>query len=108
MLWELLHNKLPFEGMSNLQASYAAFKNVWRSAENLPEDMAAILTSCWEVNLIARPSTYFWARECLSAAGVTRNELDGGHPPRDGKGGTPNGSSESQERGCFPCFNYCC
>lgn len=24
VLWELLHNKLPFEGMSNLQAAYAA------------------------------------------------------------------------------------
>jgi hypothetical protein len=22
--WELIHNKLPFEGMSNLQAAYAA------------------------------------------------------------------------------------
>jgi hypothetical protein len=24
VLWELLHNKMPFEGMSNLQAAYAA------------------------------------------------------------------------------------
>ncbi|MCH87361.1 serine/threonine-protein kinase HT1-like [Trifolium medium] len=24
MLWELIHNKLPFEGKSNLQAAYAA------------------------------------------------------------------------------------
>lgn len=24
VLWELVHNKLPFEGMSNLQAAYAA------------------------------------------------------------------------------------
>ena len=24
VLWELIHNKLPFEGMSNLQAAYAA------------------------------------------------------------------------------------
>ncbi|KAM0033241.1 putative dual-specificity kinase TKL-Pl-4 family [Helianthus debilis subsp. tardiflorus] len=24
VLWELIHNKLPFEGMSNLQAVYAA------------------------------------------------------------------------------------
>lgn len=23
-MWELIHNKLPFEGMSNLQAAYAA------------------------------------------------------------------------------------
>ena len=24
VLWELIHNKLPFEGMSNVQAAYAA------------------------------------------------------------------------------------
>jgi len=24
VFWELLHNKVPFEGMSNLQAAYAA------------------------------------------------------------------------------------
>ncbi|MBA0735568.1 hypothetical protein Gogos_019405 [Gossypium gossypioides] len=49
VLWELLHNKLPFEGMSNLQAAYAAaFKNVRPSAENLPEELAIILTSSWK------------------------------------------------------------
>lgn len=30
VLWELLHNKLPFEGMSNLQAAYAAAFKVIR------------------------------------------------------------------------------
>ena len=29
VLWELIHNKLPFEGMSNLQAAYAAAFKVW-------------------------------------------------------------------------------
>ncbi|KAK8928288.1 hypothetical protein KSP39_PZI017463 [Platanthera zijinensis] len=56
MLWELLHNKLPFQSMPNLQAAYAAFKIVRPSAENLPEDMAAILTLCWEVDPTARPN----------------------------------------------------
>ena len=31
VLWELLHNKVPFEGMSNLQAAYAAAFKVKRS-----------------------------------------------------------------------------
>ncbi|KHG08759.1 Serine/threonine-protein kinase HT1 [Gossypium arboreum] len=57
VLWELLHNKLPFEGMSNLQAAYsAAFKNVRPSAENLPEELAIILTSSWKEDPNARPN----------------------------------------------------
>ncbi|GMY13256.1 serine/threonine-protein kinase STY13-like [Fagus crenata] len=57
VLWELIHNKLPFEGMSNLQAAYAAaFKNVRPSAENLPEDLALIVTSCWIEDPNARPN----------------------------------------------------
>ncbi|KAI4336222.1 hypothetical protein L6164_014775 [Bauhinia variegata] len=57
VLWELLHNKLPFEGMSNLQAAYAAaFKNVRPSAENLPEELAVTLTSCWQEDPNARPN----------------------------------------------------
>jgi serine/threonine protein kinase len=47
VLWELLTNRMPFEGMSNLQAAYAAaFKNVRPSSENLPEELASILESC--------------------------------------------------------------
>lgn len=35
VLWELIHNKLPFEGMSNLQAAYAAaFKVIPKKYEN--------------------------------------------------------------------------
>ncbi|CAH1437724.1 unnamed protein product [Lactuca virosa] len=57
VLWELIHNKLPFEGMSNLQAAYAAaFKNVRPSAEDLPEDLALIVTSCWKEDPNARPN----------------------------------------------------
>ncbi|RDX79866.1 Serine/threonine-protein kinase HT1 [Mucuna pruriens] len=57
VLWELLHNKVPFEGMSNLQAAYAAaFKNVRPSAENLPEELTVILTSCWQEDPNARPN----------------------------------------------------
>ncbi|XP_031405023.1 serine/threonine-protein kinase STY13-like isoform X2 [Punica granatum] len=57
VLWELLHNKLPFEGMSNLQAAYAAaFKNVRPSADNLPEELAIILTSCWKEDPNDRPN----------------------------------------------------
>ncbi|CAL9752949.1 unnamed protein product [Musa acuminata subsp. burmannicoides] len=54
---ELLHNRLPFEGMSNLQAAYAvAFKNVRPSADDLPEELASILTSCWKEDPNSRPN----------------------------------------------------
>ncbi|KAL6521789.1 hypothetical protein OROGR_018358 [Orobanche gracilis] len=57
VLWELIHNKLPFEGMSNLQAAYAAaFKNTRPSADNLPQDLALIVTSCWKEDPNARPN----------------------------------------------------
>ncbi|KAF3777875.1 Serine/threonine-protein kinase [Nymphaea thermarum] len=57
VLWELLHNRMPFEGMSNLQAAYAAaFKNVRPSADNLPEDLASLLTSCWQEDPNSRPN----------------------------------------------------
>ncbi|GER29512.1 kinase family protein [Striga asiatica] len=57
VLWELIHNKLPFEGMSNLQAAYAAaFKNARPSAENLPEELASIVTLCWKEDPNDRPN----------------------------------------------------
>ncbi|XP_022134068.1 serine/threonine-protein kinase HT1-like isoform X2 [Momordica charantia] len=57
VFWEIVQNKLPFEGMSNLQAAYAAaFKNLRPSAENLPEDLAPVITSCWTEDPNARPN----------------------------------------------------
>ncbi|WOL11334.1 hypothetical protein Cni_G20096 [Canna indica] len=57
VLWELLHNRLPFEGMSNLQAAYAAaFKNTRPSADDLPEELSMILTSCWQEDPNSRPN----------------------------------------------------
>ncbi|KAJ9185484.1 hypothetical protein P3X46_005116 [Hevea brasiliensis] len=58
VLWELLTNRMPFEGMSNLQAAYAAaFK---QGRPSLPEDMspelAFIIQSCWVEDPNLRPS----------------------------------------------------
>ena len=58
VLWELLTNKMPFEGMSNLQAAYAAaFKQV-RPAfpEDTPQELASIVQSCWVEDPAMRPS----------------------------------------------------
>ncbi|KAE8670308.1 non-specific lipid-transfer protein-like isoform 1 [Hibiscus syriacus] len=58
VLWELLTNRMPFEGMSNLQAAYAAaFK---QERPSLPDDispeLAFIIQSCWVEDPNMRPS----------------------------------------------------
>lgn len=58
VLWELLTNRMPFEGMSNLQAAYAAaFK---QERPTIPQDIAPDLTfiiqSCWVEDPNLRPS----------------------------------------------------
>ncbi|CAM6112737.1 unnamed protein product [Calypogeia fissa] len=58
VLWELLVNRMPFEGMSNLQAAYAAaFKKVRPEVnDNFPSDLVFILQSCWAEDPEARPN----------------------------------------------------
>jgi len=58
VLWELLTNKMPFEGMSNLQAAYAAaFKQVRPTfPEETPQDLVSIVESCWVEDPAMRPS----------------------------------------------------
>lgn len=130
VLWELLHNKLPFEGMSNLQAAYAAaFKNVRPSADDLPEDLAEILTSCWNEDPSARPS-FTQIIQMLLRYLSTIAPLGPAIPPRiftrensilppespgtsslmakkDSTGETPRASVEEKPRGFFFCFDDC-
>lgn len=60
VLWELLTNRMPFEGMSNLQAAYAAaFKGTRPSLSeslNLPSELTFILQSCWAEDASMRPN----------------------------------------------------
>ncbi|KAJ4704266.1 putative Protein kinase atn1 [Melia azedarach] len=58
VLWELLTNRMPFEGMSNLQAAYAAaFKHERpRLPEDISPDLAFIVQSCWVEDPNLRPS----------------------------------------------------
>ncbi|GAV77180.1 Pkinase_Tyr domain-containing protein [Cephalotus follicularis] len=58
VLWELLTNRMPFEGMSNLQAAYAAaFKQERPSLpEDISPDLAFIIQSCWVEDPNMRPS----------------------------------------------------
>ncbi|KAF8390500.1 hypothetical protein HHK36_025026 [Tetracentron sinense] len=130
VLWELLHNKLPFEGMSNLQAAYAAaFKNVRPSAENLPEDLAIIITSCWIEDPNARPNFVQIVQMLLhylstisppeamipSRIFTSENVVLPPESPgtsslmavRDDLGETSKAMMENKPRGFFFCFNQC-
>ncbi|KAG7954449.1 hypothetical protein I3843_11G018900 [Carya illinoinensis] len=130
VLWELLHNKMPFEGMSNLQAAYAAaFKNVRPSAEDLPEELATIITSCWQEDPNARPNfsqiiqmllNYLYTispsepsvppRIFTSENAVLPPDSPGTRslmPVRDDTGDTPKAMMEDKPKGFFLCFNQC-
>ncbi|KAI9108779.1 hypothetical protein K1719_020084 [Acacia pycnantha] len=130
VLWELLHNKLPFEGMSNLQAAYAAaFKNVRPSAENLPEELAAILTSCWQEDPNARPNFTQIIQMLLnylctilppkpvipSRIFTSENAVFAPESPGtsslmakcDNTGDTPRVKEEHKPNGFLCCFNQC-
>ncbi|XP_043723256.1 serine/threonine-protein kinase STY13-like [Telopea speciosissima] len=130
VLWELLHNRLPFEGMSNLQAAYAAaFKNARPSAENLPEDLALILTSCWTEDPNARPNFSQIVQMLLRYLSTISppepvipsrifNSENAVLPPespgtsslmavQDDLGETPTAKMENKSRGLFFCFNQC-
>ncbi|GAV78707.1 Pkinase_Tyr domain-containing protein [Cephalotus follicularis] len=130
VLWELIHNKLPFEGMSNLQAAYAAaFKNVRPSAEDVPVDLALIITSCWKedpsarpdfsqiiqmllhyLSTISPPEPVIPPRIFASENSVLPPESPGTSSlmtARDDSGETPNIQIEDKARGFFFCFKQC-
>uniref|UniRef100_A0A1J3EY09 Serine/threonine-protein kinase HT1 n=1 Tax=Noccaea caerulescens TaxID=107243 RepID=A0A1J3EY09_NOCCA len=58
VLWELLTNRMPFEGMSNLQAAYAAAFKQERPGmpEGISPSLAFIVQSCWVEDPNMRPS----------------------------------------------------
>nr|XP_043617304.1 serine/threonine-protein kinase STY13-like [Erigeron canadensis] len=126
VLWELIHNKMPFEGMSNLQAAYAAaFKNVRPSADDLPEDLALIVTSCWKEDPNARPNFSQIIQMLLHYLSNTNSPPSetATIPPRmfnvfipDSPGTstliskeeTPKTPMQNSSGGPFSCFYQCC
>ncbi|KAK2989755.1 hypothetical protein RJ640_030248 [Escallonia rubra] len=130
VFWELLHNKLPFEGMSNLQAAYAAaFKNVRPCLENLPEELGIILSSCWTEDPNARPNFSQIVQMLLqyisailppksmipSRVFASENALLAPESPGtstliavcDDSGETPRGEMEDEPKWFFFCFKQC-
>uniref|UniRef100_A0A0D9WL58 Protein kinase domain-containing protein n=1 Tax=Leersia perrieri TaxID=77586 RepID=A0A0D9WL58_9ORYZ len=130
VLWELLHNKMPFEGMSNLQAAYAAaFKNIRPSADDLPGELSEILTTCWKEEPNERPNFTQIVQMLLHylstlspqaslAPHRTFSSENAILPPespgtsslmasRGDLGDTPKGKMEDKPRGFFFCFSHC-
>ncbi|XP_052175978.1 serine/threonine-protein kinase STY13-like isoform X1 [Diospyros lotus] len=166
VLWELIHNKLPFEGMSNLQAAYAAafkvidclryrnpsipiliclsvqvqpgidmidvfaFQNVRPSLENLPEELARILDSCWKEDPNTRPNFSQIIQMLLNYLSsvsppepmipppifISKNTVLAPESPgtssliavHNSSGETPRGDiMENKRKGCFFCFSQC-
>uniref|UniRef100_A0A0E0K1W0 Protein kinase domain-containing protein n=1 Tax=Oryza punctata TaxID=4537 RepID=A0A0E0K1W0_ORYPU len=130
VLWELLHNRLPFEGMSNLQAAYAAaFKNIRPSADNLPEELSEILTTCWKeepnerpnftqivqmllhyLSTLSPPEPLAPPRTFSSENAILPPESPGTSSlmaSRGDLGDTPKGKMEDKPRGFFFCFSQC-
>ncbi|KAJ4966831.1 hypothetical protein NE237_018680 [Protea cynaroides] len=63
VLWEMLANSMPFEGMNTFQAAYA---NVLRPClDNIPKGIAPLLESCWAADPSQRPE-FFQITRALS------------------------------------------
>lgn len=113
---------------SNLKCSLC-FQNIRPSAENLPEELAAILTSCWQEDPNARPNftqiiqmllNYLYtvsppkpaipARIFTSENAVFAPESPGTSSLMakcDTTGDTPRANEELKPYGFLSCFNQC-
>ncbi|CAN6450633.1 unnamed protein product [Victoria cruziana] len=127
VLWELLTNRLPFEGMSNLQAAYAAaFKKVRPDLGNVPKELVPVLECCWAEDPNSRPG-FQQIIEMLSHFRASLSPLETTPPPTLVLGrssyvptdspGTRHLMDKSQESGStvtkpgksgvFGCFHEC-
>ncbi|CAN6449314.1 unnamed protein product [Victoria cruziana] len=116
--------------MSNLQAAYAAaFKNVRPSADNLPKEMAMLLTSCWQEDPDSRPNFSQIAKMLqeflytvsppIPAVPLRMFSSDNAVMPpespgtsslmaaRDDLAETPKTKLANKPRGFFFCFSHC-
>lgn len=135
VLWELLTNRMPFEGMSNLQAAYAAaFKGTRPSLSdslNLPDELVYIMQSCWAEDPNVRPNfaqvvrmlnTYLTTLpaapehtvpqlQTVSRSFAEQKELSSSGSTRDKEDETVGSSNPDvlgkSRNGLFECFRFC-
>ncbi|KAI5068160.1 hypothetical protein GOP47_0016505 [Adiantum capillus-veneris] len=134
VLWELLTNRMPFEGMSNLQAAYAAaFKGTRPSLSenlNLPDELTFILQSCWAEDPNVRPNFAQVVRmlnsylsmlpspehsapqmQIVSKSMPVPREMSSSsytkEKQQDGDGSNSDSNATKPRGGFFECFGYC-
>ncbi|MCO5614439.1 hypothetical protein L7F22_068721 [Adiantum nelumboides] len=134
VLWELLTNRMPFEGMSNLQAAYAAaFKGTRPNLSeslNLPDELVYIMQSCWAEDPNVRPNftqvirmlnTYLTTLPALehsvpqtqtvSRSFLGQKELSSSCSTREKEDETVGSSNPDvlgkSRNGLFECFRFC-
>ncbi|KAI5078694.1 hypothetical protein GOP47_0006365 [Adiantum capillus-veneris] len=129
VLWELVTNRLPFEGMSNLQAAYAAaFKNARPTIpDGLPEELVFILQSCWAEEPNMRP-TFGQVVQMLATLlptipepeprvpthslspklnSILKDDISDGGSPKQLKDDLSDGGSPAKSKRRFLCFGQC-
>lgn len=130
VLWELVTNRMPFEGMSNLQAAYAAaFKNIRPSIpDGLPEELVRILQSCWAedpnmrptfggvvrtlatlLTTLPEPDACVVTTRSLSPKlnSVLKDDMSDGGSPKQHKDELSDGGSPAKSKRRFLCFGQC-
>ncbi|PWA32605.1 protein kinase superfamily protein [Artemisia annua] len=119
VLWELINNKLPFEGLTPMKAAYVAdHKNERPSVDDLPRDLASLITSCWNEDPNVRPDfskIIHMLERCVFVGLPPQSKLshDSSGPSalvaltdRSTKE-TQETTTENKARGIFSCFYRC-
>ncbi|KAG4155376.1 hypothetical protein ERO13_D03G109500v2 [Gossypium hirsutum] len=109
VLWELLHKKLPFEGMSNLQAAYAAaFKEDPNARPNFSEIIRMLLNfisgMCPPEPTAIPPRIFASENSIMAPKSPGTSSLMG---VRDDSEETPKARTDKKQRSFFFCFDQC-
>ncbi|MBA0637758.1 hypothetical protein Godav_024795, partial [Gossypium davidsonii] len=114
VLWELLHKKLPFEGMSNLQAAYAAaFKLIPphedpNARPNFSEIIQMLLNfisgMCPPEPTAIPPRIFASENSIMAPESPGTSSLMG---VRDDSEETPKARTDKKQRSFFFCFDQC-
>lgn len=129
LLREKIHYSVPLLSSYNSRLYFLLSQNVRPSAENLPEDLALIVTSCWKedpndrpnfsqiiqmllhyLSTISPPEPVIPQRIFKSENAVLPPESPGTSSlmaVRDDAGDTPKTNMEEKPKGFFFCFNQC-
>ncbi|KAF3439047.1 hypothetical protein FNV43_RR17322 [Rhamnella rubrinervis] len=127
VLWELLTNRTPFKGRSNVMVAYATAKKIRPSLEDIPKDLVPLLQSCWAEDPNSRPEFMEITDSLSNFQGMFSTEVkppkmaETEHPKSDMKGDSAGNhtvlSKHTEEKvkrrrksspSFLRCFDDCC